>query len=449
MATIISTDSPLLYGTPNSYFYQGASPKLLDDLLGYIAANKGNIASVSIASYLFNNEVLHNRLKELAQGGMIIRVVSIPLEGYDERYPKEILDLRQNQNAYDGRAMTKEDAAILVYNDFINNPVDCYNLYIFPHMYARSAYMKSFARGRLPYSLHMKSIFIEFSNGTGAIATTSSNLAVRDLCKEEILVINEIDQDETVKASVFFDLLFEHSIPVANFDSAADWFHYEFPVVEAPPTTQNEYIAPFYENSADLAEGRIKYVINNAKKRVYVCAQHVCAYNYTIPRQFKHGHGSGQEGREGILGALLKNKAKGLDVRILSQTFVNTEASDSARKSHGKPFREPVNTKSFSSFIQAYKRSGMGTYRVNDDIHSKFIIVDDSVIVTTFNYTPTQFMYLKHVNIPQFNYVPGASYSGVFCEIGHYIKITDPEAIASIVAYFEELESRDSTTQVI
>ena len=67
----------------------------------------------------------------------------------------------------------------------------------------------------------------------------------------------------------------------------------------------------------------------------------------------------------------------------------------------------------------------MKGYCANKNIHSKFIVADDHLIVTSFNYTPTQFIYLGHVDIPEFYHVPGHSYEGIHSEVGQMIILED------------------------
>ena len=78
-----------------------------------------------------------------------------------------------------------------IYNRIKSSRNSNFNLFIFPHMYIRSPRVRPFSRGDMPYSLHAKSIFIKYKNGGGAVGLTSSNLATRDMVKDEMMLLVE------------------------------------------------------------------------------------------------------------------------------------------------------------------------------------------------------------------------------------------------------------------
>ena len=100
--------------------------------------------------------------------------------------------------------------------------------------------------------------------------------------------------------------------------------------------------------------------------------------------------------------------------------------------------REPQNKDAFVHFVEAARRAGC-TYYTNDRIHSKFIIIDDITIVTTANFTPTQFIYLPDVNIPEYKY------SGMHCEVGAYFVINNKELADKMVAHYSSLLEESET----
>ena len=77
----------------------------------------------------------------------------------------------------------------------------------------------------------------------------------------------------------------------------------------------------------------------------------------------------------------------------------------------------------FIGFVDAAKKAKC-SYYVNEDTHSKFIVSDNHVILTTCNFTPTQFIYIPRVEIEQFERMPDLSYSGIHCEIGAYFVVS-------------------------
>ena len=88
----------------------------------------------------------------------------------------------------------------------------------------------------------------------------------------------------------------------------------------------------------------------------------------------------------------------------------------------------PIMKKYFENVINAQYQLFGNSY-VNNNVHSKYIIVDNALIVTTFNYTPTQFTYIEDVKIPAFDSNPSLSYEGVHSEVGHMAVTEDPKTI--------------------
>ena len=158
-----------------------------------------------------------------------------------------------------------------------------------------------------------------------------------------------------------------------------------------PPKCRLMYTAPFYQNSSSIFEDNLIKVISQATKQIIVCAQHISAYKYSFEGGFiSPNEPFGYISKEGFLYEVLKKAKTGVQTIFISQTYVD-EAGD-----HG--CRTPENKTSFIKFTSAAKNVGC-KYYVNSDIHSKFIVVDNHVILTTCNFTPTQFIYLKNVNI--------------------------------------------------
>ena len=303
------SDKPSLYEDAKKYYSQGCSPKILTEFLNYLESNKNIIESIYGSVYLFNNSLLHNKFKELSSIGIEINIISIPMEGYDCNNPKPILDLNTGLPTY-VTAKTKEDLAQVIYNEFINSSeiYPNYKLHIFPHMYLRSSKVNPFSRGNMPYSLHIKSFYIKFKNQGGTVAITSSNLAVRDLIKWDnmILIENEANCAIYDSAQKFYTYLIQQSIPIKTFDPSKDWIEtsialetYDF-VPSKNPFVGNYYITPFYEDSPDMIEEKIIKLLQNAKERIYICAQHICAYEYSFKTSFKCGEKDGTTLRGGF-----------------------------------------------------------------------------------------------------------------------------------------------------
>ncbi len=431
-------DSPDLYAGKFDFYSDGSSPKLLRELSDFLMNNSNEISKICFASYLFNNEKLHQCFKDLNELGIDIEVFSIPLEGYDNTKPKRIIDL-QSRNDVFPNVMSKYDLAYPIYEEMKNIDIDGYTLYVFPHMYIRSEWVNPFSRGAMPYSLHTKSIYIKLKNGKSYSALTSSNLAVRDLVKDECLLILENDEEACRSSEAFFSALKDNSILVRDFDENASYYDYQIALKPYDRHTNNLFTAPFFEDSPVVAENRVTSLIKAAKERIYICAQHICAIDYTYIKGYETGRSDNERvEKAGFLSEVLKKAEEGLDVRCVSQTFV-----DSNGNTHG--CRRPQNTAGFRKFIGRYSQQKNAKYAANESVHSKYIIIDDTLIVTTCNFTPTQFIYLKHVDIPKFKKIPNISYKGIHSEVGQFIFIENPKACKVFKKNFEYLWDKKNT----
>ncbi len=417
-------DSPSLYGEPTKYFSQGSSPQLLHQFLAYLESVKYEMTSIQICSYLFNNEILYTELCKYAEMGIKIQVVTIPIDGYDDRNPQYIFDINSNDLSFKN-SHTKYSLARRIFGDIYKNQRKNFELYFFPHMFIRSENVNPFSRGIMPYSLHLKSILIKKKNRINATILTSSGLAVRDRIKEEVLIICENDSTINTPTEFFFNDLINNSILINNYDFKSDNTRYKIQKSENPSSEKNILISPFYENSPEIIEERLKEIILSAKQRVYVVAQHISSFKYQIPTQFKYGgNQTGWITKYGFLHDLLTKTSRTLDIKCISQTFVNSKGDNMGA-------RKPSNILSFKEFMKHYESHPSAEYSSNSNLHSKYIICDDMVIITSCNFTPTQFIYLSHVNIPNFKRMQGLSYQGVFAEVGQFLILKD-ESISNI-----------------
>ncbi|MGP6147457.1 phospholipase D-like domain-containing protein [Jeotgalibaca sp. A122] len=430
-------DSPSLYADPEKYYLQGSSPTILKKFTEYIEMNKENITEINASLYLYNNPILHSFFKKLSEQGIKINIISIPLEGYDNSYPKKITNLKTSNFCFNGKPVSKYDVADAIYKDSINYTNPNFRMYIFPHMYIRSRKVKKFSRGNMPYSLHIKSFYIKFKNGSHAVALTSSNLAVRDKIKDELMIICENFNNFRNSAQIFFTTLITNSISIESFNQQKKFNHYQIIkkpnyMVSEPEKNHNFYMGPFFYQSQSVFENYLIDLVKKSKNRIYICGQHVSAYSYYVTSN------STATKRYGFLNELLKETKKDIEIRILSQTFV-----DENNHSHGK--RKPVNTHSFKEFIKNYTITNKHLYAVNDSVHCKFIIVDDIAVITSCNFTPTQFIYSENINIEEFDNIPDFSYSGIHSEVGEYIVIKNKDVCDSLIRFFNYIWCKEST----
>lgn len=145
------------------------------------------------------------------------------------------------------------------------------------------------------------------------------------------------------------------------------------------------------------------------------------------------------EPRPGIFGTIFEKCRQGIDVKCLSQTYIDADGN-----SHGQ--RKPQNRDNFKNLIKQVNQLGHCSYSVNQNVHAKFIVVDDVVIVGTGNYTPTEFIYgdvkIDCFKAPELN---GVSYRGIFSEVAHYMIMEDHELAEQLIRFFNEILAQHDT----
>ena len=405
----------------------GSSPKLLEDFVAWLDDNADDLRELQIALYLFNNGRLYDYLCSERFADVRITIYSIPLEGYDPRSPAQI------ENRKTGECLgrySKYDVAASLYNRMLSAPKNI-EMRLVPHMYLRSSRVRSFSRGQMPYSLHCKSFFATLSNGDSYVGLSSTNFAVRDAGKMEIVGVVALNDRMKASAKDFYQGLHENSCKIQDFDSEKDWSSFQIQSRKRPEKSQLMFVAPFYKDSSSDFEENLKTMIKKAKRRIIICAQHVSSYEYSYERLYTSENATpGSVKKDGFLKDVLKKSEEGVKTLILSQTYVDSFGNHGCRK--------PQNTRSFIQFAEAAKRAGCHYY-VNDSIHCKFALIDDIALVTTCNLTPTQFIYLPNVRINVFENIPGASYSGIFCEMGAYYAAWDKDMVKALEGVTQEI----------
>lgn len=411
-----------------TYTNMGSSPHFLQQFAQWLQNNRENIRIIDLAMFLFNNKKLYDVLIDLAERGVQVNVYSIPLDGYDKK-PATIVDSKTNWSI--GR-FSKYDLAEKLYDHIKRHPHPNFHLYIFPHTYVRSERMIQFSRGELPYSLHIKHFAAVMENGDVISGMSSSNLAVRDESKIETAVIARLSGREIPATQDFYEGLRENSIPLQDFDPNGQ---YQITMRALPEKSRAMYFAPFYFDSPVLFEENLNTMVRNAHNRIIICGQHVCAYNYTFPAAYTNERSRNQTGKSGgFLANVLAKAGDGVGVQMISQTYCDKDGA------HG--CRAPLNKKAFKDFAEKARQAGC-TYYVNDKVHSKFIIIDHHTIITTANFTPTQFIYLPNVNIQKYNYV------GIHSEVGAYFVISDEGIANHLVSLFNDLVGNPATRRMI
>ncbi|HLK27293.1 MAG TPA: hypothetical protein VKT28_01835 [Puia sp.] len=433
-------DRPNYYKSKFDFYSIGSSPFLLKKFIAYLNSIEEEIQEINVALYLFNNEQLNDLLTRLCGKGVVVNVSTIPPEGYDTSNPKDIIDIETGNIVANS---TKYDLAKKIFAVHYKAPIKNFNLYFFPHLYVRSDRVKKFARGNMPYSLHSKSFLIKKKNGEMDICISSSNFAVRDLVKEENLLIIKDEPEYAKPVEEFFNDLFERSLKIDKFDFKADYTTYHFDVKRIIPDLKAGFISPFYYNSPFIVEDILKKEILLAKEKIIIVAQHVCPVDNTFEGRFHSAYKNNPTiKREGFLKELLVSASAGIKIQVLSQTFASNDSL------LNKKFRMPANKNAFINFYDSIKDKKNIQYSVNENVHSKYIIIDDKVFVTTFNFTPTQFIFLDEVKISGFVNNPGKSYAGIYSEVGQYVYLNDREITEKYLLNFQEILADKETVHV-
>jgi len=422
-------DGPEYYENKFDFYSCGSSPNLLKHLLEYLDKNADSLAEINIALYLFNNKLLNEKLITLSERGIEVNVYTIPIEGYDAESPKDIIDIETRAVI---SKQTKYEVAKDIFENHFRNKYDNYKLYFFPHIYLRSPNLKTFSRGNMPYSLHAKSFLFIHKNGSCDMAVSSSNFAVRDLVKEENLFFTYREKEHTQADLDFFVALNRHSIHISEFDFKRDYSNYDIQATDYALKQDGGFMAPFYRNSSFEIEDVIKEMIEAANEKIIIVGQHVCPINYSVA--------NGE--RAGLAASIIEKAKQNVLVDILSQTFASDDSTLDSQ------FRKPANQKNFKKFLSQIKTCANINYFVNENCHSKYIIIDDSVFISTFNYTPTQFIYIENVTIENFINNPGKSYHGIYSEVGQFVVVKDKNIVEKYVSNFNHIIANKETQKV-
>lgn len=343
---------------------EGSCPALLYDLFSELEG----ATEIHIAAYLFNNPTYYNFLSQLAQRGCKIRVTSLPVSGYSDKPGK-----------VEGYAykISAQQAAQEVYDKIINT--SNMELEIFPHLYVW--YGALYAGGGASYSFHVKAIYAKFPKTENKCILSSGNFMLTDAFhSDNILMLEGMPKYEKAFTRFFEDLV-KYSIPYndfcSKFKSYRDEFLYSFAGNEID-LNKGEYqhcffTAPFYlyngEGSNHYAGDRIIELIRNAEQRVWVCAQHF------------HDLISYDTERETIIKALYD--------RYISHPQVEFRFLKQVPHSSLADKRRAGIAETLFQFVMKARQ------RFNKLAHDKFMIIDDTLLVSTANYTTTQFAFGK------------------------------------------------------
>jgi phosphatidylserine/phosphatidylglycerophosphate/cardiolipin synthase-like enzyme len=347
----------------------GSNPRVYYGIEQELKARESDIKEIHLALYLFNNPKLYQTIRGLAKSRQIsIVVISTPLAAYDEG---------------------KIESARQIYYDIAKScktPGTHGNLVflIYPHMYIW--YGAEYAEAKASYSFHVKAGYILYKNGSCKFILTSCNMSPGDPYHSESAVVLE-DPSCSSPFSYAFKKFFQEletlAVPWCKYESLIGTLPRELQIVAdfafigkhglknwvEEFTDTAFFTGPFIKirekGSTHFAREKIVETIMGAEKRILVCGQHVhdiAPFNgYAGPT---------------LIGALAEKKRDNpnLDVRVLKQVS-SSGLADKRR----------------AAFVECHLDYAGIKQRVNKLVHDKFIVVDDKIIVSTANFTTTQF----------------------------------------------------------
>jgi len=399
-------DGPDFYDHPRLRFYDGSNLRIVQALSSYLFEHDEQISTIDCALFLFSTPLLARTLKQLSEQGIRIRVVSTPLDSYH----KAKISLADK----DGEMLSKHDIATRIYTYFAK-PSNL-ELRIFPHVFVRSPSYRQFERGSAPYSLHTKSIWVNFKNGKTVEILTSCNMSGADEIKDELLLIIERDAMPIKQQAMFFETLWDASV---NDKSDFDIFHYKIQVQRTPAIDNESFFsAPFFSGSNREAEAICQKIIEGAELSIDISAEHIAAGSYSVNSNFADPPKSGWLTYPCLSNSLCTARDNDVLIRFLSQT-----GADPDREWRG--MRVPENRRQFEEFISFVRNEKLGSYTAQNSNHMKFIVADSKVLISTSNFTPTSFAYLPNVSISKFQWDANRSYNGIHSEIGHWVTFED------------------------
>ena len=387
---------------------EGGCPELLYDLLSEL----DGASKIHIATYLFNNPVYFDFLSSLAEQGCIVKITSLPILGYSDK-PSKVEGFEEKIS---GRQMAKE-----IYHKI--RRIKNMELKIFPHLYVW--YGALYAGGGASYSFHIKAILAKFRNGIKKCILSSGNFMFTDSYHSDNLIVIEGGHEYESAFKKFFADLDSLSVPYGVFCNDFKEYKDEFLFslhgkeinLDGNKFKNCFFTAPFYlyDNigSNHYAGNRIIELINGAHERIWVCAQHF------------HDLVSFDNKRETIIDAFYRKflSDPSIEFRFLKQVSHSSLADK----------RRAAIAETLFQFVMKVEQ------RYNRLAHVKFMIFDNTLLVSTANYTSTQFAFGKR----QMDFKNGENKSRKidnFSETNGFVVINNfPEVVKEYETHFNTL----------
>jgi hypothetical protein len=325
------------------------------------------IEEVHLALYLFNNTYLYQVLRDLAKTTHVI-VTSTPLSAYDER------KIESAKIIYEDLAKRYESA------EASRNP----ELLIYPHMYIWHG--AEYAEAEASYSFHIKAGYVLYKDGSCKLILTSCNMSPGDPYHSELAIVLEDHSGSSAYSEAFkkfFQILEGLTVPWKEYNAFTKDLTDVLQTVFAFTFIGKQGLQDWCDNTTNLAfftgpfvticcEGSTRYArkkiveaIKKAERRIYVCAQHVHDLSPF----------NGYEGStliETLTAKKLENPST--EVKLLKQ--VSSKGLADKRR---------------AAFVECHLSYAGVAQRVNKLVHDKFVVADDTVIISTGNFTATQF----------------------------------------------------------
>jgi hypothetical protein len=347
----------------------GSNPEVYYGIEQELKARESDIREIHLALYLFNNLRLYQLIKGLARSRQIdVVITSTPLAAYDERKIENARRIYYDVAEFCKTPSTRGNFIFLIY----------------PHMYIWHG--AEYAEAKASYSFHVKAGYILYKDGSCKLFLTSCNMSPGDPYHSESAVVLEdpsCGSPFSYAFKRFFQELETLAVPWCKYASLIGGLSRELQMVAdfvfvgkhglkdwvEESTNSAFFTGPFIKisgrGSTHFAREKIVETIMEAEKRVLVCGQHVhdiAPFNgYAGPTLI-----------EAI--AEKKRNSPDLDVRILKQVS-SAGLADKRR----------------AAFAECHLDYAGIKQRVNKLVHDKFIVVDDKVIISTANFTATQF----------------------------------------------------------
>ncbi|MBZ9534511.1 hypothetical protein HUN92_03725 [Bacillus firmus] len=387
---------------------RGSSPALLTQLISELDGAK----KISISFFLYNNPYLHAFIEKLVEQGCEVNIYSIPLNGYDER----VKELYKSNYSYKDKIRTsKFEYAEKVYKRITTGNKNI-NLKIFPHTYIWNK--QKFSRGSNLYSLHNKSILAEFEDGVKCISS-SCNFALGDPPHSDNFLVIKGNANAEKIFKDYFSILDQISLPIDNYISLSK-NHFDFEYVVTPVNLKDIYVtdyftAPFikYEGmgSNHYIQKKIIEFIQSARNRIYLCSQH-----FSDIDSF--------DNKANSLVEQLINVDRNVDIKVLKQTRAHNQAQG---------WRTAKTEKILKGCPNVSQRYW------NPIIHDKFIIVDEKILVTTGNFTPTQFAWQENREMTYLVDEKQNKILNTFSEVNSYHFLEDEVIVNKYLGHFDSL----------